>query len=151
VPGDGSVRGCVVIDSLIDRGLAQAAVIVRSSLGIAGLEPGAVAIDCHVDALRLGRSSFAFGSSGDYLRVPDEHAHTSIVDDPRAVAPGLESWFADMRVDLGAAKFHEQPRWGNPTSFAKKFAQMRQREVDPATIDARVAELAQRWGAKAVS
>jgi hypothetical protein len=150
VPSDGSVRGCVVIDSLIDRGLASNAVIVRSSLGIAGFEPGAVAIDCHVDALRLGQNSFAFGSIGDYLRVPDEHAHTSIVDDPRAAAPRLESWFADMRVDLGNAKFHEQPRWGNPTSFAKKFAQMRQRVVEPATIDARVAELAQRHGAKSL-
>jgi hypothetical protein len=150
VPGDGSVRGCVVIDSLIDRGLAESAVIVRSSLGVAGFEPGAVAIDCHVDALRLGRESFAFGSIGDYLRVPDEHAHTSIVDDPRSAVPKIESWFADMRVDLGNAKFHEQPRWGNPTSFAKKFAQMRQREVDPATIDARVAELARRRGAKSL-
>lgn len=150
VPSDGSVRGCVVIDSLIDRGLADSAVIVRSSLGIAGFEPGAVAIDCHVDALRLGRNSFAFGSIGDYLRVPDEHAHTSIVDDPKAATPRLESWFADMRVDLGNAKFHEQPRWGNPTSFAKKFAQMRQREVDPATIDARVVELARRRGAKSL-
>jgi hypothetical protein len=140
----------VVIDSLIDRGLAQGAVIVRSSLGIAGLEPGAVAIDCHVDALRLGRGSFAFRSIGDYVRVPDEHAHTSIVDDPRAEAPRLESWFADMRVDVGAAKFHEQPRWGNPMSFAKKFAQMRQRDVEPAVIEARVAELARRHGAKSL-
>jgi hypothetical protein len=151
VPSDGSVRGCVVIDSLIDRGRAEGAVIVRSSLGIAGFEPGAVAIDCHVDALRLGRNSFAFGSIGDYLRVPDEHAHTSIVDDPRATVPKIESWFADMRVDLGNAKFHEQPRWGNPTSFAKKFAQMRQRDVDPAVIDARVAQLAQRRGAKSLA
>src|SRR5262249_597725 len=142
VPSDGSVRECVVIDSLIDRGLAQGAVIMRSSLGIAGLEPGSVAIDCHVDALRLGRDSFAFGSVGDYLRGPDEHAHTRIVDDPRAAKPQLESWFADMRVDLGAAKFHEQPRWGNPVSFAKKFAQMRQREVEPEVIEARVAGLA---------
>jgi hypothetical protein len=151
VPSDGSVRGCVVIDSLIDRGLATNAVIVRSSLGIAGLEPGAVAIDCHVDALRLGCNSFAFGSIGDYLRVPDEHAHTSIVDDPRAAAPRFESWFADMRVDLGNAKFHEQPRWGNPISFAKKFAQMRQRTVESATIDAKVAEIAAGRGAKSLA
>lgn len=150
VPRDGSVRDCIVIDSLIDRGLAHGAVIVRSSLGIAGFEPGAVAIDCHVDALRLGRNSFAFGSIGDYLRVPDEHAHTSILDDPRAAVVRIESWFADMRVDLGNAKFHEQPRWGNPTSFAKKFAQMRQRDVDPAEIDARMAELAQGRGAKSL-
>jgi hypothetical protein len=151
VPSDGSVRGCVVIDSLIDRGRAEAAVIVRSSLGIAGLEPGAVAIDCRVDALRLGRNSLAFGSIGDYLRVPDEHAHTSILDDPRATTPRLESWIADMRVDLGASKFYEQPRWGNPSSFAKKFAQMRQREVAPEKIDARVAELARRFGAKSLA
>ena len=149
VPSDGSVRECIVIDSLIDRGLAQGAVIVRSSLGVAGLEAGSVAIDCHVDALRLGRDSFAFGSIGDYLRVPDEHAHTSIIEDPRAATVRLESWFADMRVDLGAAKYYEQPRWGNPTSFAKKFAQMRQRDVEPGVIDARVAELARRRGSKA--
>src|SRR5690606_1377601 len=31
VPSDGSVRGCVIIDSLIDRGRAESAVIVRSS------------------------------------------------------------------------------------------------------------------------
>jgi hypothetical protein len=150
VPSDGSVRNCVVIDSLIDRGRAEAAVIVRSSLGIAGFESGAVAIDCHVDALRLGRNSFAFGSIGNYLRVPEAFAHTSIIDDPRSTAPRLESWFADMRVDLGASKFHEQPRWGNPMSFAKKFAQMRQRGVESATIDARVAKLAQRHGAKSL-
>ncbi len=150
VPGDGSVRDCVVIDSLIDRGLAEGAVIVRSSLGIAGLERGAVAIDCHVDALRIGRDGFAFGSIGDYLRVPSEHAHTSIAEDPRVAVPKLESWFADMRVDLGAAKFHDQPRWGNPTSFAKKFAQMRQRDVEPGGIDARVAELARARGAKSL-
>src|SRR5262249_43205915 len=98
----------------------------------------------------LGRDSFAFGSIGDYLRVPDGYAHTSIVDDPRSAAPKLESWFADMRVDLGAAKYHEQPRWGNPTSFAKKFAQMRQREVAPGVVDAKVAELARGRGAKSL-
>lgn len=150
VPSDGSVRDCVVIDSLIDRGLARGAVIVRSSLGVAGMEEGAVAIDCRVDALRLGRGSFAFGSIGEYLRVPDEHAHTSIIDDPRAEAPKLESWFADLRVDLGAAIFHEQPRWGNPSSFAKKFEQMRQREVAPEVIDAKLAALAKGRGAKSL-
>jgi hypothetical protein len=148
VPTDGSVRGCVVIDSHIDRGRAQGAVIVRSSLGLAGLEPGSVVIDSRVDALRLGIDSLAFASVGEYLRVPRGFAHTSIVDDPRAEAPRLESWFADMAEDPGAKHNYEQPRWGNPGSFADKFAQMRQPGLDPAKIEARVRELARGRGAK---
>lgn len=127
VPDDGSVRGCVIIDAVIERGRAQGAVAVRSQLGLAGLEAGAVAIDCRVAALRLGRDSLAFGSVGEYLRVPDEHVHTSIVDDPQAAAPRLESWFADMRRDVGAKQLYEQPCCGNPSSFAAKFEQMRRR------------------------
>jgi hypothetical protein len=37
----------------------------------------------------------------------------------------FESWFADARQNPGAPENYEQPRWGNPTSFAAKLAQMR--------------------------
>lgn len=149
VPDDGSVRGCVVVDSVIGRGRAHGAVLLSSSLGLAGLEPGAVAIECHVDALRLDRDSLAFGSIGEYLRVPAEHVHTSIIADPRATSLQLESWFADMREDPGAADNYDTPRWGNPTSFAAKFEQMRQREVEPAELEARIESLASMHGAVA--
>ncbi|PRQ09204.1 hypothetical protein [Enhygromyxa salina] len=148
VPDDGSVRGCVVIDSVIGRGRAHAAVLLGSRLGVAGLEPGSVAIECHVNALRLGRDSLAFGSIDDYLRLPAEHAHTSIVADPKATPLQLESWFADMREDPGAADNYTTPRYGNPTSFAAKFEQMRQREVEPAELEARIESLASEYGPK---
>ncbi|PRP93179.1 hypothetical protein ENSA5_44460 [Enhygromyxa salina] len=148
VPDDGSVRGCVVIESIVDRGRAEGAVLLRSSLGLAGLERGSVAIDCHVDALRLGRDSLAFGSIGEYLRVPDEQVHTSIVADPLAEDVRVESWFAAMGESPGEGANYEQPRYGNPCSFADKFAQMRQREVEPAEIEARIEALARRYGAK---
>ncbi|KIG17551.1 Mannose-6-phosphate isomerase [Enhygromyxa salina] len=146
VPDDGSVRGCVVIDSVIGRGRAQGAVLLGSRLGIAGLEPGSVAIECHVNALRLGRDSLAFGSIGDYLRLPAAHVHTSIVADPGAVKLQLESWFADMREDPGAGDNYTTPRYGNPTSFAAKFQQMRQREVETAELEARIQSLASTYG-----
>jgi hypothetical protein len=125
IPSDGSVRNCVIIDSVIVRGQATGAVVVRSELGLAGLESGAVAIDCKVNALRMGRDTLAFGSVGDYLRVPDHHVHTSIVADPDAVPPSFESWFADARQNPGARENYEQPRYGNPTSFAAKLTQIR--------------------------
>ena len=139
IPDDGSVRNCVIIDSVVTRGTAAGAVIVRSRLGLAGLEPGAVAIDCHVNALRMGRDTLAFGSIGDYLRVPDQHVHTSIVADPQAAELSFESWFADARENPGASDNYEQPRWGNPSSFAAKLAQMRQWSGDPAELEQRIA------------
>jgi hypothetical protein len=118
IPGDGSVRNSVIIDSVIEGGLVSGAVVVRSELGTAGLEPGAVAIDCRVRALRMGRDSLAFGSLGDYLRIPEHHVHTSIA---------TESWFADARENPGAPENYEQPRYGNPASFADEFERARSR------------------------
>jgi hypothetical protein len=127
IPTDGTVRNCVIIDSEIAHGRAVGAVVMRSSLGVAGLEPGAVVIDCKVNALRMGHDTLAFGSVGDYLRLPDHHVHTSIVADPDAAQPVFESWFADARQNPGAPENYEHPRHGNPTSFAAKLEQMRRR------------------------
>jgi hypothetical protein len=135
IPNDGSVRNCVVVDSVVTRGMAAGAVIVRSRLELAGLEPGAVAIDCRVNALRMGRDTLAFGSVGDYLRVPDHYVHTSIVADPNAAKREFQSWFADARQNPGAPENYDQPRWGNPTSFAAKLEQMRNWSGDPAELD----------------
>jgi hypothetical protein len=146
VPDDGSVRGCVIIDSTIRRGSAERAVVVRSSLGIAGLEPGAVALNCRVDAMRMGAESLAFGSIGEYLRVPSQFVHTSVIDDPRTPTPRLDSYFADMRADIGSSEVQGTPMWGNPTSFSLKFEQMRQREVELGLIEGRIAKLGRRHG-----
>lgn len=147
VPADGSVRDCVIIDAVIERGAAEGAVVFRSSLGLAGLERGAVAIDCHVDALRMEADSLAFGSIGRLLRVPAHFVHTSIVADPRASELSVDSWLADSRVDVSAPEYYAEPRWGNPTSFAAKFEQMRQREVSPVALEAAIATLARGHGA----
>ncbi len=127
IPSDGSVRDSVIIDAIIERGRVAGAVVVRSRLGLAALEPGAVVIDCAVTALRMGNDSFAFGSHGDYLRIPRDYVHTSIPADPGAQNPNYESWFADARANVGAAENYEQPRYGNPTSFAAKARQVRGR------------------------
>lgn len=139
IPSDGSVRNCVIVDSVVMRGQAAGAVIVGSRLGLAGLEPGAVAIGCHVDALRMGKDSLAFGSTGDYLRVPDHHVHTSIVADPAAEEWVFESWFADTRQNPGAPENYHHPRYGNPTSFAAKLEQMHNWSGDPTELEQRIA------------
>ncbi|MFO7562453.1 MAG: hypothetical protein R6X02_07405 [Enhygromyxa sp.] len=123
IPKDGSVRDSVIIDSVIERGRVEGAVVVRSELGLAGLEAGAVVIDCRVAALRVGREGLAFGSTGEYLRVPEHFVHTSI-----AAGAVMESWFADARDNQGAPENYEQVRHGNPMSFAAKLAQLRGRE-----------------------
>ncbi len=128
IPADGSVRNSVIIDSVIERGLVVGAVVVRSQLGVAGLERGSVAIDCRVTALRMGRDSLAFASIGDYLRIPDHFVHTSIAADPKTDDPVYESWFADTRQNPGVADNYEQPRYGNPMSFAAKLEQVRSRD-----------------------
>lgn len=148
IPSDGSVRDSVIIDSVITAGRVEGAVILRSSLQLAGFEPGAVAIDCRVDALRMGKDSLAFGSVGDYLRVPDHHVHTSIVADPSADPPTFESWFADAAQNPGALENYQQPRFGNPTSFAVKLEQVREREHDPVELDTRIQAAALGRGAK---
>ena len=55
----------------------------------------------------------------------------------------------DMRRDPGAPENYTKPVCGNPTSFAEKFAQVRQRAIEPALIEARRAEIAEAHGAKA--
>ena len=130
IPSDGSVRDSVVIDSSVGRGDIEGAVLRNSKLGLANLERGAVALDCEVAALRMGKDTLALGSVGEYLRVPDHHVHTSIAADPQAEPPVIESWFADARDNPGERENYEQPRYGNPTSFAAKFEQVRRRERD---------------------
>ncbi|NVB40628.1 hypothetical protein G6O69_22510 [Pseudenhygromyxa sp. WMMC2535] len=151
VPEDGSVRDCVIVDSVLGRGQALRAVVVRSKLERFLLAPGAVAVDSAAVGLRLDERAMAFasylGAGGDsadraYLRVPADHVHTSIPADPRAEPPALESWFCDARVDPGSGARYEEPGWGNPESFADKFAQVRQREVPPAAVEARIAKVA---------
>ncbi|EDM80492.1 hypothetical protein PPSIR1_41814 [Plesiocystis pacifica SIR-1] len=142
LPQDGSVRDCLIVDSALGSGQAEGAVIVGSRLDHFAIAAGSVVLDARVRGLRLDAGAFAFRSRGDYLRVPAEHVHTSIPRDPLAVVDAetveLDSWFADMRVNPGAAEFYDEPRWGNPGSFAEKFAQVRQREVSPAAIEARL-------------
>lgn len=127
IPRDGSVRDSVVIDSSIERGDVEGAVLRNSTLGLASIERGAVVLDCQVKALRMGKVTLALGSRGEYLRVPDYHVHTSIAADPQAEPPVYETWFADTRDNPGAPDNYEQPRYGNPTSFAAKAEQLRQR------------------------
>jgi hypothetical protein len=142
IPSDGSVRDSVVIDSSIGSSIGSkigssigrsnvvGAVLRNTQLGLASLERGAVALDCQVAALRMGADTLALGSVGEYLRVPDHCVHTSIVADPEAEPPVIESWFADARDNPGDRENYEQPRYGNPTSFAAKFEQVRRRERD---------------------
>lgn len=126
IPDDGSVRDCVIVDATIESGLAERSVVVRSALGRVRLEPGSVALECAVDQLALGRDAFAFGSTIDRLEVAPAWVHTSIPRDEHPDSP-LESWWADSREDPGAPSNYEVPVWGNPTSFAAKFAQVRRR------------------------
>lgn len=128
IPDDGSVRECVIVDAELGSGPARRAVVLRSRLAHARLEPGSVALDCDVDQLTLGADAFAFGSIGDQLEVPAAWVHTSIPADPSDAASPLESWWADSREDPGATERYEQPTWGNPTSFAAKFEQVRRRD-----------------------
>ncbi len=138
-PDDGSVRECVLIDAVIGSGPAERAVVVRSRLAHARLEPGSVAIDCRVAALELGRDALAFGSRLSHLVVPAGWVHTSIPRDPTTDEPVLESWWADAGTNPGSADNYERPIWDNPDSFANKFEQMRQREVAPEQVERRIA------------
>ncbi|MCA9686863.1 MAG: hypothetical protein KC457_32155 [Myxococcales bacterium] len=127
VPDDGSVRDCVIVDSVLGRGHARGAVVVRSRLERFALAPGAVALECRVRGLRLDPRALAFASIADVLRVPADHVHTSIAADMQAAEPVWQSWFADARVNPGAGEFYDRPCWGNPGSFAEKFIQSRYR------------------------
>lgn len=144
IPDDGRVRDSVILDSRVEGSAVEieGAVVARSQLGDAVLAPGSVSVDARATSLILEAGAFAYasvavgGAVGGFLRVPAQFVHTSIPADPRDPAGGLESWFADLRVDLGAEAHYAQPRWGNPTSLAAKFEQVRQRELSPAEVDA---------------
>ena len=128
IPDDGSVRDSVIIDATIGTGPCERAVVLRCELGHARLAAGSVAIDCKVDQLELGADALAFGSVIDHLQVRPAWVHTSIPADPHAEDSSLESWWADSRANPGAQENYDAPVWGNPGSFADKFAQMRRRK-----------------------
>ena len=141
VPDDGSVRDCVIIDTDIHRGRAEGAVVVASRLGRARLAPGSVVVESVVRELELEAGALAVAALGDRLRVPAHFAQTSIPRDPADAQLLFDSWLADMRVDVGAPSSFDEPRWGNPDSFAAKLAQLRDPSLDIAALEARVAEL----------
>jgi phosphomannomutase len=142
VPADGSVQDSVVVDTVLHgHARVEGAVLVDCELGDAEAEPGAVAIDCVAQRLELGERSLAFRSTGAAVTVPAGMVHTSIPVDPSDPEGGLEDWWADVHSDPGQAAMWNEPRFGNPTSFAAKFEQMRERSVLPDAIEAALRRL----------
>ncbi|MBN1596033.1 hypothetical protein JW933_08925, partial [candidate division FCPU426 bacterium] len=141
VPQDGSVRNSVIIDTMIHgRADIDGAVMVKSEVGDVQAEQGAVVFGATVQTLTMGKNSYAHMSVGETVVVPEEFAHTSMPKNPQDMGQGMESWQADMRVDVGKGDNYNKPQWNNPDSFANKFAQMRQRDKMPADIEAAIEE-----------
>jgi hypothetical protein len=136
VPGDGSVCDSVILDSVVEGpALVRGAVIVRSEIGRARVGPGSVVLESTVGRLDAAPRAFAFRAVAADASVPEDGVLTHIPADPAEPARGLESWRADAREDIGRAALQERPAFGNPASFAAKFAQMRCRDVRPAVVE----------------
>jgi len=139
IPSDGSVRDSVVVDTVLHgRARVEGAVLVDCEVGEAVLAPGAVALDCAARRLEVGEGGFAFRSIGGSIGVPAGTVHTAIPADPSDAEGPLEDWWADVHADPGRPEMWNQPRFGNPTSFASKFEQMRGRDVPPVAVEAAV-------------
>ncbi|MBW1879095.1 MAG: hypothetical protein JRJ84_12090 [Deltaproteobacteria bacterium] len=142
VPTDGSVRDSVVVDTVVHgQARVEGAVLVDCELGDAVVERGAVALDCVARRLEVGEGGFAFRSIGAAVAVPAGRVHTSIPTDPADPEGGLEDWWADVHADPGQPEMWNEPRFGNPTSFAAKFEQMRGRSVLPDASEAALRRL----------
>lgn len=138
IPGDGSLRDSVIIDSWIarPRSTTRRAVVIDSELGETQLGDGAVVLDSSVWALDADADAFVFAALAPALQVAAHHVHTTMPVDPRdASALTLEQWCFDMREDPGSPEHYRSRVPPNPASFAEKFAQMRQRERDPEAIE----------------
>lgn len=143
IPDDGRVRDSVVVGSWIgDDAMIRASVIIDSDLDRAVLERGTVVIDSSIDSLHVSAGGWVFGAVGDHVVVGPGHVHTTIVADPlhgseQGGEPArFESWSFDRALDPSAGELWTHPVAPNPTSFASKAAQMRQRVRPPAALDA---------------
>jgi mannose-6-phosphate isomerase class I len=150
IPDDGSVTDTVVVDSWIGGGRCDRAVVIGSQLGHATLAPGSVVVDSTLASLTAETNALVMMATGERLHARASTVHTTIPAEPAQPSLALQPWWFDARLDPGSAEHYRQPFADNPTSFADKAAQMRQRTVAPAAIEAvlleRRAELAASFG-----
>ena len=139
VPQDGSVRNSVIIDTKIyGKANINGAVIVDSQLGNATIKEGSVVCKSTVKNLYMEKNAYSYSSIGNRVTIKADFVHTSIPKDPENLSEGLEDWFADSRVDVGADKYYKKKHWGNSMSTEEKFAQMRQRDAMPDAIEEQI-------------
>jgi hypothetical protein len=102
---------------------------VTGAAGAQGeLAPGTVVADTTCATLFTGSDAFVFGAVlPGTTRVAEHEVLTTLPSEPTADSLVLEPWRVDARIDPGATAHYGEPIAGNPTSFAEKFAQMRQR------------------------
>jgi len=137
IPGDGSVRDAVVIDSWIGEGSEfTGAVVLDSVLGVARLGRGAVVMGSTVAHLVAGEHAWVALAVAEHLDVADFGVHTTMPGDPQRSDAGLEQWAFDTRADPSTAEHWTAAVGANPTSFRDKATQMRQRERTAAEIEA---------------
>lgn len=135
-PLDGSVRNSVLIDAEIHGSASiDGAVIVGSQLGEARVGAGTVILQSTVLELDAGAESLVFRAFAETLALGPREVVTYIPVDPADLSRGVEAWRADTTVDVGSADLYAKPCFGNPASFAEKFAQMRGRSVGPVEVE----------------
>lgn len=146
IPDDGSITGSVIVDSTIVRGTMHGAVVLGSTLGDATLGDAAVVIDSTIGTLDAGPRAWIFRAVLEHATALPDHVLTTIPSNPQAPTGSLESWTFDVREDPTRATVWTTPVLGNPTSFADKAVQMRQRvtatdEIESAIRQAHAAPL----------
>jgi len=136
VPRDGRVRDSVVIESAMKCARSERVVLWRSQVGDGELAPGTVVVDSTCASLQTGTDAFVLGAVlPEPTRVEPDEVLTTLPRDPAADPLVLEAWRVDARIDPGAPAHYLGPIAGNPTSFAEKFAQMRQRTCPIARVE----------------
>lgn len=132
VPDDGSVTDSVIVDGWIGAaGRIDRAVIIGSQLGRASLAPGSVVVDCTIGELVAEPDTLAMMVIARSLEAAASTVHTTMPGEGGV----LEAWSFDARLDPGTAESYRAAVGSNPSSFAEKAAQMRRRDVAPATIE----------------
>lgn len=129
IPDDGSITDSVIVGSTIVRGSMHGAVVLGSVLGDATLGAGSVVIDSTIATLDAGARAWVFRAIAERATVAADYVLTTIPASPESPEGSLEAWTFDVREDPTRAPCWTAPFLGNPTSFAEKAVQMRQRSV----------------------
>jgi hypothetical protein len=135
IPTDGSITDSVVVDSTIVRGRMRGAIVIDSELGDATLGTGSVVLDSTIATLDAGTGAWVFRAIAEQARLAADHVLTTLAANPQSPEGSLEMWTFDVREDPTRPPSWAQRVASNPTSFADKAVQMRQREHPVAEVE----------------